>query len=144
MCCFLIHWGRVTYFCVSKLAFIGSDNGLLPGWRQAIIWTNRALGSKLQSNLNIFSFKKMHLKLSSGKWQSFCLGLNVLNTSYFIQASVAGNSGCCTKTVLQHRQLYLQPTILLALVLICELNWPASVQAFTADCTTCRHWGPIR
>ena len=31
------HWGQVTHICVSKLAFIGSDNGLLPGRRQAII-----------------------------------------------------------------------------------------------------------
>ena len=27
-----------------------------------------------------FLFKKMHLKMSSGKWQPFCLGLNVLIT----------------------------------------------------------------
>ena len=25
---------------VSKLTIIGLDNGLSPGWRQAIIWTN--------------------------------------------------------------------------------------------------------
>ena len=34
---FLSHWGRVTHICVSKLTIIGSDNGLLPGRRQAII-----------------------------------------------------------------------------------------------------------
>ena len=34
---FLTHWGRVTQICVSKLAIIGSDNGLSPGRRQAII-----------------------------------------------------------------------------------------------------------
>ena len=28
------------HLCVSKLTMIGSDNGLLPGRRQAIIWTN--------------------------------------------------------------------------------------------------------
>ena len=39
----LIHWGRVTYICVSKLASIGSDNGLSPGRRQAIIWTNAGM-----------------------------------------------------------------------------------------------------
>ena len=34
-------WSVVTlYICVSKLTIIGSDNGLLPGRRQAIIWTN--------------------------------------------------------------------------------------------------------
>ena len=36
----LTHWGRVTHICVSKLTIIGSDNGLSPGRRQAIIWTN--------------------------------------------------------------------------------------------------------
>ena len=35
----LTHWGRVTHICVSNLIIIGSDNGLLPSRRQAIIWT---------------------------------------------------------------------------------------------------------
>ena len=37
---FLTHWGPVTHLFVSKLTIIGSDNCLLPGRRQAIIWTN--------------------------------------------------------------------------------------------------------
>ena len=36
----LTHWGRATHICVGKLTTIGSDNGLSPGQRQAIIWTN--------------------------------------------------------------------------------------------------------
>ena len=36
----LTHWGRVTHICIGKLINIGSDNGLSPGRRQAIIWTN--------------------------------------------------------------------------------------------------------
>ena len=36
----LTHWGQVTHIYVSKLTIIGSDNGLSPGRRQAIIWTN--------------------------------------------------------------------------------------------------------
>ena len=36
----LTHWGRVPHICVSKLNIISSDNGLSPGWHQAIIWTN--------------------------------------------------------------------------------------------------------
>ena len=36
----LTHLNRVTHICVSKLTIIGSDNGLSPGRRQAIIWTN--------------------------------------------------------------------------------------------------------
>ena len=30
----------MTHICVSKLTIIGSDNGLSPGRRQTIIWTN--------------------------------------------------------------------------------------------------------
>ena len=83
----LSHWGRVTHICVSKLTIIGSDNGLSPGRRQAIIWTNggvlliRPLGTKcseIWSKIHTFSFEKMHLKTSSAKWRPFCLGLNVL------------------------------------------------------------------
>ena len=80
-------WGRVTHICVSKLTSIGSDNGLSPGRRQAIIWTNTGmlLIGPLRKKFNgilieipTFSFKEMHLKMPSGKWQPFCLGLNVL------------------------------------------------------------------
>ena len=39
----LTHWGRVTHICVSKQSIIGSDNGLAPGRRQAIIWTNTGI-----------------------------------------------------------------------------------------------------
>ena len=33
-------WSRVTHICVSNLIITGSDNGLWPCQRQAIIWTN--------------------------------------------------------------------------------------------------------
>ena len=81
------HWGRVSHICVSNLTITGSDNGLSPGRRQAIIWTNagilliRNLGTnfnEILSKIHIFSFKKMHLKTSSAKWRPFCLGFNVL------------------------------------------------------------------
>ena len=83
----LTHWGRVTHICVGKLNIIGSDNGLSPRRRQAIIWTNagilliRPLGTKFNEILfrnQTFSFKKMHLKMSSAKWRPFCLGLREL------------------------------------------------------------------
>ena len=83
----LTHWGRVTHICVGKLTIIGSDNGLSPGRRQAIIWTNAGiliiepLGTNFSDiliGIQIFSFKKMRLKMSSAKWRLFCLGLNVL------------------------------------------------------------------
>ena len=83
----LTHWGRVTHICISKLIIIGSDSGLSPDRRQAIIWTNAWILSigPLGTNLNeilieihTFPFKKMHLKISSAKWRPFCLGPNVL------------------------------------------------------------------
>ena len=84
----LTHWGRVTHICVSKLTFIGSDNGLSPGRRQAIIWTNAEILSigPLRTNfsenligIQTFSFKKMRLKVWSAKRRPFCLGLNELS-----------------------------------------------------------------
>ena len=39
----LTHWGRETHICVGKLTIIGSDNGLSPGRRQPVIWTNAGI-----------------------------------------------------------------------------------------------------
>ena len=86
----LTHWDRVTHICDTKLN-IGSNNGLSPGLRQSIIWTNdgilliRTIGanfSEILIKIDIFPFKKLHLKLSSGNWRPFSLGLNVLSYTY--------------------------------------------------------------
>ena len=63
----LTHWGRMTNICVSKLTSIGSDNGLSPGRRQVIIWTNAwillvrppgTIFNEILIEIHIFSFKK--------------------------------------------------------------------------------------
>ena len=86
----LTHWGRVTHIWVGNLTIIGSDNGLSPGRRQAIIWTSAGIllirpldtsFSEILIGIQTFSFKKMHLKMSSAKWRPFCPGLNVLRMS---------------------------------------------------------------
>ena len=88
---YLAHWGRVTHICVSNITTIGSDNGLSPGRRQAIIRTKAGilLIEPLGTNFNgisiemlIFSLKKIDFKMSSGKWRPFCLGLNVLTINF--------------------------------------------------------------
>ena len=88
----LTHWDRVMNICITNLTITGSGNGLLPGQCQAITWTNaailliRTLGtsfSKIISEIHTFSFTKMHLKMSSGIWWPFCIGLNVL-TNIFV------------------------------------------------------------
>ena len=81
----------MTHICVVKLTIIAPDNGLSPKRRQAIIWTNAGilligpLGtnvSEILIGIQTFSFKKMHLKMSSAKWRPFCLDLNVLTIQH--------------------------------------------------------------
>ena len=97
------HRGRVTHICVGNLTIIGADNGLSPGRRQAITWTNVGilligpLGtnfSEILIGIHTVSFKKIHLKMSSAKWRPFCFGLNVLSnvTSRLTGESVHFNS----------------------------------------------------
>ena len=80
-----------------KLPSIGSDNGLAPGRRQAIIWTNAGIlligplwtnFSEILIEIPTFSFKKMRLKVSSAKWRPFCLGLNVLRGGHGLPHSL--------------------------------------------------------
>ena len=85
----------MTHIYVGNLTIIGSDNGLSPGRRQAIIWTNagilliRTLGtnfSEILGEIHSFSFKNMPLEMSSAKWHLFGLGLNELIISTWTSA----------------------------------------------------------
>ena len=112
-----------TYICVSKLNIIGSDNGLSPDRRQAIIWTNAGtlligpLGtnfSEILIEIIIFSFKKIRLKVPSAKQRPFCLGLNVLRQyndkpHEFVEHSLIGNS---CQSMIFHNHTYCSECIL--------------------------------
>ena len=98
----LTHWGWVTHICVGKLIIIGSDNGLSPDWRQAIIWTNAGLLSfgSLQTYFNEnlikiqqFALMKMRVKMLSAKWHPSCPGLNVLMGLWF-HAGICDSDPC--------------------------------------------------
>ena len=86
----LTHWSPVTHICVGKLIIIGSDNGLSPDRRQAVIWTNAPLPPigplRTYFNENLIKIqqfsKKMHVKMLSAKWHPSCLGLNVLTVQH--------------------------------------------------------------
>ena len=74
------------HICVGNLAIIGSDNGLSPGRRQAIIWNNAGilfiepLGTnfcEILFEMHTLSFNKMYLRMLSAKWRPSCIGLNV-------------------------------------------------------------------
>ena len=97
----LTHWGRVMHICVSKLTIIGSDNVLSPDRHQAIIWNNAGilligpLGTNFNEilvNIHIISFKKIHLKMSSG------------NGGHLVSASMCslarGRCGCNAKLII--------------------------------------------
>ena len=90
------HWGRVTHVCVSKLTIIGSDDGFLPGRRQATISTNAGifvnwtLRNKLQWNLdqNLYIFIQENVfENVVRKLVAICLGLNVLTPCANSEAS---------------------------------------------------------
>ena len=87
----LTHWGRVTYIWVIKATIIGSDNCFSPDQRHDIIWPNAEIllighsgpnFSEILIEIHTFSFNKMHLRMSSGKWQPYCLGLYVLRVRF--------------------------------------------------------------
>ena len=65
----LTHWGRVTHICVGNLTIIGSYNGLSPGRRHAIIWTNAGILLIGPSGTNfseiLIEIHKLSLKTSS-------------------------------------------------------------------------------
>ena len=113
---YLTYRGRVTHICVSKLTIIGSDNGLSPGRCQAIIWTNAGmlliwtLGtnfSEILNEIHAFSFKKMHLKMSSATRRPFCLGLNVLMQ----RSGLMSMLGCTKAWNAVCRQLSMTPSL---------------------------------
>ena len=102
----LTHWGRVTHICVGKLISIGADNGLSPGRRQAIIWTNAGLLliGPLRTNFSeilikflTFSFRKMRFKVSSAKtvailsWPQYVKSLNGGYEAYPVFVAIFSN-----------------------------------------------------
>ena len=75
---------------------IGSDNGLSPIRRQAIIYTNcelRSIGPKgtnfdeIFIKIQKFSFRNINLKITSAKWRPFCAGIDELTNDISIVRS---------------------------------------------------------
>ena len=115
-------WGRVTHICVGNLTNIGSDNGLSPGRRQAIIWTSAGIlligpletnFSELLIEIQTFLFKKKHLKVPSVKLRPFCLGLNELvngcNPHLIINIDAYGWARGSCYAVIKLQTMSLQP-----------------------------------
>ena len=81
----LTHWGRVTHICVGKLIIIGSDNGLSPERRQAIIWPNAGilLIGPLGTNFSEILIEIQTFSLKKTRWKC-----RLWNVVHFISASM--------------------------------------------------------
>ena len=128
---FLNHWGRVTHICVNKLTVIGSDNGLSPDQSQAIIWTNAGtvligpLGinfSRIVIKHHTFSIKKMHLKMSCGKWRPHCLGLSVLKSKLHGRRREMGSQCVLIERVTIYYYYYCRAVWNIMLLLLCYIG----------------------
>ena len=84
----MLQYNTDIVHCISKLSIICSHNGLPPGQRQAVIWTNVGilligpLGTNFNETLikiHIFAFKKIHFEMLSGKWQPVLSGPQCVN-----------------------------------------------------------------
>ena len=106
----LTHWDRVMHICVSKLSII------------VIIWTNAGISliwplvtsfSEILIRIHTFSFKKTRLKMSSGNWQPFCLGLKVLNNKSLciVEYGRETESNTSTSWELQYRKWHLNSSV---------------------------------
>ena len=82
---YLTHWGRVTHICVNKLTNIGSDNGMSPGRRQAIIWTNAGilLIGALGTNFNEMLIEFIYFHSQKSIWKC-----RLENGGHFVSVSM--------------------------------------------------------
>ena len=78
----------MTHFCVTNLTTNGSDHGLL-SWTKPL--SNPMLKYCLGTNfgeiviqIQTFSFKKMHLKVSSTKWGLFCVCYHFIHKIHYL------------------------------------------------------------
>ena len=82
----LPHWGRVTYICVGNLTITGSDYGLSPGRRQAIIWINA--GTLLIGPLGT-NFSEILIEIQTVSFRKKYLKVSLRNGGHFVSASLS-------------------------------------------------------
>ena len=81
----LTHWSRVTYICVSNLTIIGPDNGLSPGRRQAIIWTNAEILLIVPLGTN---FIEILIEIHTFHWRKYVWKFRLRNVVHFVSTSM--------------------------------------------------------
>ena len=81
----LTHWGRAAHICAGNLTIIGSDNSLLSGQCQGIIWTNAGilLIVPLGTNFSEILIETHTFSLKKCIWKC-----RLENGSHFVSASM--------------------------------------------------------
>ena len=129
----------MTHIFVSKLIIIVSNNGLSPCQRQAIIWTHTEIlfirsqetnFNEMLSEIDIFSFKKVHVKMSSAKWRQFSVLISSFPSKILL---------CCVKSympyVLPCSPKYQQAAIEIYLLREIEIHGCFYMHHFMGLCT---------
>ena len=107
----------MTPIGVSGLNTIGSDNGLSPERRQAIIWASAgilwsgSLGpnfSGILLDIYIFFIHENASETSSAKWRPFCIGLNVLINIIRCNKSTASMKLNTDRTEVENRTIWIR------------------------------------
>ena len=81
------------YICVDNLTINGSDNGLSPGQRQAIIWSNAGtrligpFGTNFSTILIQLFVQEIAFENVVWKCRPICFSLNMLRESFFLGAN---------------------------------------------------------
>ena len=106
----LTHWGRVTQMCVNKFTIIGSENGLSPIGRQAIIWTIarilliRTLGinfGEILIQIHTFSNQKNAFENVVWKMSAIWSRPQCVNTQYIFLKILSVNEVKLSETSMQ-------------------------------------------
>ena len=95
---FVCYWGRVTHICASKLIIIGSDNGLAPDRRQAIISTTAGILLIWPLGTNFSEIFIAMQKCNHFCWRKCIWKCLLWNGDHFVSASICKH--------LQNKMLY--------------------------------------
>ena len=107
-----INWGRMTHICISNLTIFGSDNGLSPGRRQAIIQTTAGILLIGPLGTNCIGFEiKIHI---------FFLQENIFENFVWKMTTMLSRSGC-----VNHHAIALIQSLLFAIATIAIDDKPA-------------------
>ena len=81
---YITTWSQVTHICAGYLTIIGSGDGLSPGRRQAIIWTNARIVLDTWKHILVKSWSNF-IHFHSSKCISKC---HLENGGHFVLASM--------------------------------------------------------